>query len=157
MILDKKMKNEFTPKQVMNGDVDYSLEDFLLDLFCDVKSSISKDNFSSSSGGVQDSKYDKAVYEVFRVVSEICFQAATNSPNLKLLLEKTKGEEKEFIKGTLKSNKDNIDLLQALLMRQLAMRLESGLTKRQAANEVITKNKSIMADFIRKSAKEFPR
>ena len=141
----------------MFGDVDYSLEDFLLDLFCEVKSSISKDNFNSSSGGVQDSKFDNAVYEVFRVVSEICFQAATNSPNLKLLLEKTKGEEKEFIKGILESNKDNIDLLQAILMRQLAMRLECGLTKRQAANEVITKSKSVMADFIRKSAREFPR
>ena len=151
------MKKKFAPKQVMFGDVDYSLEDFLLDLFCEVKSSISKDNFNSSSGGVQDSKFDNAVYEVFRVVSEICFQAATNSPNLKLLLEKTKGEEKEFIKGILESNKDNIDLLQAILMRQLAMRLECGLTKRQAANDVITKSKSVMADFIRKSAREFPR
>lgn len=150
------MKKEFTPKQVMNGDVDYSLEDFLLDLFCEVKSLISKDNFNSSSEGEQDSKFEKTVYEVFRFVSDICFQAATNSPILKLLLEKTKGEEKELIKGTLKSNKDNIDLLRALLMRQLAMKLERGLTKRQAANEVITKSKNIMADFFGKSTREFP-
>ena len=148
------MKKEFTPKQVMNGNVGYSLEEFLLDHFCEVKSSISKDDFNSTSGEVQDIKYKKTVHEVFRFVSEICFQAAIYSPDLKLLLEKSKSEENEIIKETLKSNKDNIDLLRALLWRQVATRLERGLTKRQAAKQVIKQSKGILIAFLGKSAKE---
>ena len=148
------MRKKITPKQIMNGDVDYSLEGFLSDLFRDVKSSISKNNLKNKSEEVQESEYKKTLNEVFRFVSEVCFQAAINSPNLKLQLEKSKSEEKEIIKETLKSNKDNIELLRALLMRQVAIRLERGLTKRKAAKQVITQSKGVLIEFLGKSAKE---
>ena len=153
----KKMKKNFTHKQVMNGEVDYSFEDFLLDLFHEVESLISKDDSHKTSGEVQASEYKRTINEVFRFVSEICFQAAINSPDLKLLLEKTKGEEKEIIKETLKSNKDNIALLRAILRRQLASGLEKGLTKRQAAKQGITQNKGKLIRCLGKSARKFPK
>jgi hypothetical protein len=148
------MKKKLTPKQKMKEDTNYSLEDFFSDLFREVKLSISKDDFRSTEGETKDIEHKKTVHEVYRFVSEICFKAAINSPDLKLLLEKSKSEEKEIIRETLKSNKDNIEVLRALLMRQVSTRLERGITKRQAAKQVITQGKGILIEFLGKSASD---
>lgn len=151
-----EMKKEFTPKQVMSGDVEYSIEEFLLDLFNEVTSSISMDDLNSTSEEAQDSKYKNTVNEVFRFVSEICFMAAINSPDLKLLVEKGKRKDAEIIMKTLESNKLHINLLKALFTKQVASGLESGLSKRQAAKQVITQNKGKLIEFLGRTAREFP-
>jgi len=140
----------------MNGNVDYSFEEFLSDLFGEVKSSISKNNFNSKSKEGKNSSYKKTVNEVFRFVSELCFKAAINSPDLTVLLEKSGSEDKRIIEETLISNMGNIRMLRALFMKQIASQLESGLTKRQAAKQVISHNNGILIDFLGKSAREFP-
>jgi len=150
------MRNEITPKQVMNGAALFSLEEFLLDLFSEVKTSISKDDLESKSKKMQDSEYKKTVNEVFRFVSEICFKAAINSQDLRLVLERKESDESEVIRKTLISHKQHIALLRAHLLRQVRAGLDNGLTKRQASKQVIAQNKGILIDFFRKSAKKFP-
>jgi hypothetical protein len=149
------MRKEITPKQVMNGDADYSLEEFLTDLSSEIKSSMMKDIGHSKEGEPDDKEFEKTVNEVFRFVSEICFKAAIHSPDLKLLLKESKSEEREIIAETLKSNKDNIALLRALLMNQVASRVKQGLTRRQAAKQVISQNKGVLIDFLGKSARKY--
>jgi hypothetical protein len=151
------MRNEITPDQIMEGDASYSLEEFLQDLFGEVKSSISKDELRSKSGESQNREFEKTVNEVFRFVSEICFKAAINSPDLQFVLKRTENDETEIIRETLISHKQSIALLRALLMRQVSAGLESGLTKRQAAKQVITQNKGILVDFLGKSARKCPK
>jgi len=141
----------------MNGDAGYSLEEFLLDLLSEVKSSFSKDDLNSNSGEMRNSEFNKTVNEVFRFVSEICFQAAINSPDLQRVLKRTASDDTEIIRKTLKTHKHSITLLRALFLKQVSARLENGLTKSQAAKQVITQNKGILVDFLGKSAREYSK
>jgi len=135
------MKKRFTPKQVKNGKVLYTFEDFLNDLWEDVKSTLSKEYSKKMS--------DKDQRDVFNFVYELCYLAAMNHQELELMLEKADDENKGIGQKTLKSNQKNIALLRAIFMREIANRLEQGLTKRQAVKATIEESKSVLVNWMK--------
>lgn len=142
------MKNRFTPEQVKNGKVVYTFEAFLSDLWEDIESTLSKEYSNKMSDSEQrDRKYGEALKEVFTFVYRLCYLAATNPPELKLMLEKTDDENKDIVQKTLKSNKENIALLHAIFMREITNRLEQGLTKRQAVKAFIKESERIFTNW----------
>ena len=135
------MKKRYTPKQVKNGKVLYTFEDILNDLWEDVKSTLSKEYSKKMS--------DKDQRDVFNFVYELCYLAAMNHQELELMLEKADDENKGIVQKTLKSNQKNIALLRAIFMREIANRLEQGLTKRQAVKATIEESKSVLVNWMK--------
>jgi hypothetical protein len=133
------MKKRFTPEQVKNGKVVYTFEDFLNDLLEDVKSAISKEYSKKVS--------DKEQRDIFNFVYDLCYLAAMNHPELKLMLEKTDSKNKDIMQKTLESNQKNIAILQAIFMRKIAEKLKKGLTKRQAVKATIEESKNVFLDW----------
>lgn len=132
------MKWDFTPAQVMGGEVDYSLEDFLRDLWKEVKSNISKEKFNYiPEGEERDNKYNEAIREVFYFIYEVCYLVAVKKPYLKIVLEKSSKAERKIIKKTIEENKGNINMFRAILMNHIARGLNEGLTKKQAAKAAV--------------------
>jgi len=144
------MKRNFTPAQVTEGKVDYSLEEFSRDLWEDVKSNMSKEILNRlPEGEERDRKYNEATREVFNFVCEICYLAVVEKPYLKLVLKQFNEVERELIKKTIKENKSNIDMLQAILMRHIARGLEEGLTKKQAVKAAVGYSKELISKWKR--------
>lgn len=142
------MKKKITPEQIKNGKVNYSLVDFLRDLEEETKPRVSKADFNHiSDKKKRKAKYTEATEEVFLFVYNICYQAALKSPYLKSILDKTNGKDKEIIEGVIKSNKENIERLRAIFLKEIAEGCRTGLTRRQAAKEVITRSKSILKNW----------
>jgi hypothetical protein len=134
------MKKRSTPEQVKKSKVLYTFEDFLNDLWEDVKSTLSKEYSKKMS--------DKEQRDVFNFVYELCYLAVMNHPELELMLEKADAENKGIVQKTLISNKENIALLRAIFMREITNRLEQGLTKRQAVKATIEESKSVLVNWM---------
>jgi len=132
------MKRNFTPTQVTKGKVDYSVEEFLRDLLEEVKSNMSKEVLNRlPEGKERDRKFNEVTRTVFNFVCDICYLAVLEKSHVELILKQSNEVEKELIKKTIKENKNNIDMLQAILMRQIARGLNKGLTKKQVAKAAI--------------------
>ena len=144
------MKRNFTPAQVTEGKVDYSLEEFSRDLWEDVKSNMSKEILNRlPEGEERDRKYNEAIREVFNFVCKICYLAVVEKPYLELNLKQSSEVERKLIKKTIKENKSNIDMLQAILMRHIARGLNKGLTKKQAAKAAIDYSNELISKWKR--------
>jgi hypothetical protein len=142
------MKWNFTPTQVIEGKVDYSLEEFLRDLWEDVKSNMPKEVLNHLPGGKEkDRKYNKIIREVFNFVYEVCYLAVVEKPRLKLVLKQSSEEEKKLIKKTIKENKSNIDMLYAILRMHIARGLKEGLTKKQAVRATVEYSKELISKW----------
>jgi hypothetical protein len=134
------MKKRYTPEQVKNGKVVYTFEDFLNDLLEDVKSALSKEYSKKVS--------DKEQRDVFNFVYDLCYLAAMNHPELKLMLEKADSGNRDIMQKTLESNQENIALLHAIFMRKIDERLKKGLTKRQAMKATIEESKNVFINWL---------
>lgn len=148
------MRKKITPGRIKSNDVDYSLQDFLKDLWKDVEDSISKDDFAHISNNTERTKkYEDSVREVFNFVCEICFQTALQSPRLKRILQRVDNNEKNIIENTIKSHQDKINRLRAVCIREISAEIAKGLTKRQAAKSVVGRHKNIRIQFLRSQIK----
>jgi len=142
------MEKDFTPSQVRKGEVDYSLEEFLNDLWEDVKSSVSKGDFNFlPRGSKRDRKYDDTIREIFYFYYEICYLAAIKKSYLKITLKRSSEAQKKAIKKALKENKENINMLHAIFRNQMARELNKGLTKKQAAKVIVEHNKDLICNW----------
>jgi hypothetical protein len=135
------MKKRVTPEQVKNGKVIYAFEDFLNDLWQDVKSTLSKEYNKKIS--------DKEQRDVFNFVYDLCYLAAMNHPELKRMLKKADSGNKDIMEKTLESNHKNIALLQSIFMKEIADRLKKGLTERQAVKATIEESKNVFTNWIK--------
>ncbi len=141
-----KMKWSFTPKQVIEGEVNYTLEEFVRELWGEVKSKISKEEFNRfPEGQEREKKYYKAIKDVFNFEYEICYVCAIKKPYLDAVIEQFNGEEKEIIKKTTKENKGNIDMLHALLVKHIANGRSKGLSKKQALKSTYEYSKDLIS------------
>lgn len=144
------MIKRWTPDQVQNGTVSYGFEAFLDDLWVDVETSLYKEHPEElKDDGCRNAKLEKNLRDVFVFVYEICNFAARNHPDLKLILDRAKKDEKAVLNNTLRSNEENIILLRAIYSREVENRLEQGLTKRQAEKAASEKCKSIFINWLR--------
>jgi Glu-tRNA(Gln) amidotransferase subunit E-like FAD-binding protein len=144
------MRKNITPERIINNDVKYSLEDFFKELWKDVEASISKDDFAHISNSKERSRqYKESVREVFNFVYEICLEAAIKAPRLKRILNIAGDEEKNIIEKTIKSYKNNIEILHAIFVRDISAETEKDLTKRQAVKIVVERSKNRLIHFLR--------
>jgi len=140
------MKRNFTPTQVTEGKIDYSLKEFLRDLWEEVKSNIPKGVLNHlPEGKEKDRKYNKIIREVFNVVYEVCYLAVVEKSYLKLVLKQSNEVERKLIKKTIKENKSNIDMLYAILRMHIARGLKEGLTKKQAVKATVEYSKELIS------------
>jgi len=143
------MKKKCTPEQVKNGDVVYTFEAFLKDLWKDVESTMSK-NYSDkmSDKDKRNGTYEDTLKDVFVFVYDLCYLAAMNQPELELMLKRSEAKNKNVMQKTLKSNKENIALLRAIFVREISGKLEQGLTEKQALKAAVEKSKSARSRFL---------
>jgi len=147
------MRKNITPDRIMNGEINYSYEDFIKGLWKEVESSMSRDKFAHITNCKERNRqYKESVRELFSFVYEICLQAVLKHPRLKRILEKANDEEKNIVQKTLKSHKDSIELSRAIFLREISVEIEKGLTKRQAAKVVVEHNKNILIHFLKNQA-----
>jgi hypothetical protein len=148
------MNWDFTPTQVMEGEVDYSLEEFLRDLWNEVRSNLSKEDFSHLlKEEERDRRYNEAIDKVFYFIYGICHLAVTKKKYLKAVLKQSNEVEREIIKKTIKENKDNVAMLHAILMRRIAKGRKNGLTKKQAAKAAVEYSKQLVCKWQMKTYK----
>lgn len=144
------MKRNFTSTQVTMGKVDYSLEEFLRDLWEEVKSNIPKEVLNHlPEGKERDKKYNEAIREIFNFVYEVCYLAVVEKSYLKLVLKQSNEVERKLIKKTIKENKSNIDMLYAILRMHIARGLKEGLTKKQAVKATVEYSKELISKWKR--------
>lgn len=142
------MKKKFTPEQVKNGKVAYTFDAFLKELWEDIESILSTDNsYKISKKEMHNGNREKNLREVFVFVYRICYLAAVNQPKLKGILERADSENKDIMKKTLNSNKENIALLRAIFSREISRKLEQGLTKKQAFKATLKESKEAFANW----------
>ena len=130
------MKWDFTEKQVVKGEVDYSLEEFRNDFYKEVK-----DNFEEYSKEELDSMY--------AIAYDVCYCTAVRQ-DLGKLLEHLK---KKGLKADLKylglirdSNLDNIEMLKAIFARKVSEFMDEGLSSEDALKKLDEYHKNILSD-----------
>jgi hypothetical protein len=144
------MRKNITPERIIKNDVKYSLEDYFKELWKDVEVSISKGDFDHISNSRERSRrYKESVREVFNFVYEICLEAAIKAPRLKRILNSAGDEEKNIIEKTIKSYKNNIEILHAIFVRDVSAEIEKDLTKRQAVKIVVERSNNRLIRFLR--------
>ncbi len=133
------MKWTFTSDQVANGGVDYGLEEFRRDLYQEVR-----DNFSD---------YSKDKLEgMFRLAYDVCYCEATRGDLAGMIShyqEKGLPVDLKYLELIRDSNRDNSAMLKAVLARELAKHMQSGLSSEEALkrfDEHITKVASRMPE-----------
>lgn len=141
------MKKNFTPEQIKKGEVHYSLEEFLNDLWEEVKASLSKKDAHSLSEEGRKNDIREATKKAFYFVYEICYLAAIKKVYLDIILKKSGESEKKYIKKTIKENRDNIHLLRAILLRYIASGLNKGLSRRQATSAAMEYSKDVLNEW----------
>jgi len=130
------MKKRFSPRQVQNNKVTYTFDAFLTDLWKDVESTLPKEYFNKiSNKELQNDKYKETLRDVFIFVVS--------------MLEKADDKKKAIVHKTLESNKENIALLRAIFLREIAKKLKQGSTKRQAVKATIEESKSVFINWIK--------
>jgi hypothetical protein len=147
------MQETITCQQILDGAVDYTFKDFHKDLWEEVNSTVSLEDFAD----IRDDKerrarYQKTRRQVFGFVYTVCLQAAINYDHFKEQANQVGGEEKSIIEKTAKSNMDNISLLRAIFVRETSQGLLEGLSQKQAAKLAIKRCKDSFADWKPKDA-----
>ena len=116
------MEWTFTAEQVMKGEVEYGLEEFRRDFYQEVK-----DNFSDYSTEKLDA--------MFRLAYDVCYCEATQG-NLDGIInhyqEKGLPVDVTYLQLIRDSNRDNSAMLKAVLARELAKRMQQGLSSEDA-------------------------
>lgn len=149
------MKKEFKPDHILQGEVEYSLEEFLEDLWEEVRNTMSKYDFSNDPvGRAPDKKNENVFRDVFRYIFNVCYHSAINFSRIEEVLEKAGQAEREIIKKTVQSNRDNINLLHAIFMKEISENLDKGLSEQQASKIVITHSKNAMREVMRRKSEQ---
>jgi hypothetical protein len=138
------MKKNFTPEKIKKGEVHYSLEDFLNDLWDEVKTNLHQKDFGRLSEEERKNDLREATKKVFYFVYEICYLAAIKKVYLDIILKKSDESERKHIKNTIKENRDNINLLRAILLRRITSGLNKGLSRRQATRAAMEYSKDVI-------------
>jgi len=142
------MKRDFTPIQVMEGEVDYSLEDFLRDLWEEAESNISKEDFSNlPEGEEKNRKYNEAIRDVFNFLYAVYYLAAIKKQRLRDVLKHSNKADRKIIKKVLEENKENSDMLHSILMKRIERELNKGLTKKRALKAVEEQSKELISKW----------
>jgi hypothetical protein len=120
------MKWDFTGRQVVSGEVTYTLEEFRADFYHEVK-----ENFPEYD--------DKQLYGIFRLAYDVCYCAASQRKLGELLAHcKAAGIKADLKYLTLirDSNLDNIEMLKAIFARKVSEFMDEGLNGTEALKKL---------------------
>ena len=142
------MQEVITSQQIVEGIVKYSFRDFFKDLWEEVDSTVSLEDFADIRDlNERRARFRKTRGQVFGFVYTVCFQAAINYDQFLEQANQAGGEDKAIIEKTAKSNLDNISLLRAIFIRETSQSLLEGLSQKQAAKLAIKRCKDTFADW----------
>ncbi len=135
----------------MKRKIDGSLEELFDDLLEAAKSNISKVDLSQLPKGEKKSrKYDEAVRDTFNFFYDVCNLAAIQKQRLRLIVKYSNESDKKIIMKALEENKDSIDMLHSILMKQIKRELNKGLTQKQALKIVEAHNRELVSKWSQK-------
>ena len=129
------MEWTFTSEQVAQGEVDYSLEEFIDDFYAEVK-----DNFPEY--GAEELK------TISRIAYDVCYCTATRR-NLDELLEHCKEKglkvDMKYLELIRDSNLTNIDMLKALFARKVSEFVDEDLGSEAALKKLDEYHNTILS------------
>ena len=131
------MQWDFSREQVVEGEVDYTLEEFRKDYFEEIKI-----NFSEFD--------DEETDRMFRMAYDVCYCTATNrelSELVKHLRKKGISSDKEYLELIRDSNTENIAMLKAIFAATVSGYIKEGLSSREAMQKLDDYHKSAISDF----------
>jgi hypothetical protein len=135
----------------MKGKIDCSLEELFGDLLEVAKSNISKVDLSQlPKGKKKSSKYNEAIRETFNFFYDVCNLAAIQKERLRLIVKYSNESDKKIIMMAIEENKDSIDILHSILMKQIKRELNKGLTQKQAFKVVEAHNRELVCKWSKK-------
>jgi hypothetical protein len=135
----------------MKGKIDGSLEELFDDLLEAAKSNISKVDLSQLPKGEKKSrKYNEAIRDTFNFYYDVCNLAAIQKQRLKLIVKYSNESDKKIITKAIEENKDSIDMLHSILMKQIKRELNKGLTQKQALKIVEAHNRELVSQWSQK-------
>jgi hypothetical protein len=135
----------------MKGKIERSLEEFLDDLVDEAKSNISKVDLSNlPNGNEKNRKYNSAIRDIFNFLYNVCYLAAIKKQRLRLIIKHSNESDEKIIMKAIKENKDSIDMLHSILIKQLEKELNKGFTQKQAFKAVEAHNKDLVYKWSKK-------
>jgi hypothetical protein len=102
------MEWDFTTSQVLGGEIDYGLEDFIRDLKGEMEYNFPK----------YEKRKQKRLFELYYRVFYFSFNCKSVDEISKLM-----GIEKEFVEIIIEGGKDNIAMLEAIIMGKFIQNL----------------------------------
>lgn len=135
----------------MKTKIDCSLEELFDDLLEAAKSNISEIDLSKMpKGKKKDRTYNEAIRETFNFFYDVCNLAAIQKQRLRLVIEYSNESDKKIIMKTIEENKDSINVLHSILMKQIKRELNKGLTPKQALKVVGAHNRELVSKWSQK-------
>lgn len=127
---------EFTPEQVVKGEVDYKLEDFRRDL---------REEVAGNLGG--DEVDEELLQRSFDVIYDLCYWEATGKEfdDFIATLEEDAPLQEPVLRGIREHMRDNITMLGAILQRMIMDGVEQGLPVEQAIEQAARRHAADIA------------
>jgi len=135
----------------MKEKIDCSLEEFLDGLLDVAKANISKVDLSNLPKGKKTSrKYNEAIRDTFNFFYDVCYLAVIQKQRLRLIIKHSNESDKKIIMKAIKENKNNIDMLHSILIKQIEKELNKGFTQKQALKVVEAHSRELVSKWSKK-------
>lgn len=126
------MQWEFTPEEVVRGEVDYGLEAFRRDLFEEVAANLGSDD-------------EAFVQHSFDVIYDLCYWMATGREfaDFAAVIEEDSPLDAHVLQAIKEHMRDNITMLGAILQRLIMDGVEQGMPVEQAVTRAAQRHSQV--------------
>lgn len=128
------MQWDFTPEEVVKGEIDYGLEAFRRDLFEEVSGNLGSDD-------------EDFLQQSFDLIYDLCYWEATGREFTDFIatLNANPPLEAHVLQAIKEHMRDNITMLGAILQRMIMNGVESGMVLEQAVANAADQHKLAVA------------
>jgi len=125
------MEWEFTPEDVVKGRADYGLEEFRRDLAAEVRQNLGE---------------GEAAIRAFHLLYDLCYALATNKEiEAHLAAYAYDPPTVQFLREMVEPMADNVEMLGAILQRQIMDRIAAGMPLEAAIDEVADWHRQVVS------------
>jgi hypothetical protein len=125
------MEWEFTPEDVVKGRSDYGLEEFRRDLAAEVRQNLGE---------------GEAAARAFHLLYDLCYALATNKEiEAHLAAYAYDPPTVQFLREMVEPMADNVEMLGAILQRQIMDRIAAGMPLEAAIDEVADWHRQVVS------------
>jgi hypothetical protein len=125
------MEWEFTPEDVVKGRADYGLEEFRRDLAAEVRQNLGE---------------GEAAERAFHLLYDLCYALATNKEiEAHLAAYAYDPPTVQFLREMVEPMADNVEMLGAILQRQIMDRIAAGMPLEAAIDEVADWHRQVVS------------